>query len=112
MFFESNELFIRLLKLKLEIILKKVEYARAADGKQNLETVVVEHDWPMYDKTWKDIEKFSKSKKAKVFVKTSQTLERERLDALAEIVSPERIMPSQQKYSYKHSPFFSVPTFA
>ena len=32
---------------------------RADDGKPPLKCVVVEDDWPMYEATWKSIEKFA-----------------------------------------------------
>lgn len=40
----------------LEHILSKLWYSRAQCGKEDLKTVVVEHDWPEYEKVWKMLE--------------------------------------------------------
>ena len=40
----------------LEHILSKLWYSRAQRGKEDLKTVVVEHDWPEYEKVWEMIE--------------------------------------------------------
>lgn len=31
---------------------------RCIDGKADIQAVVVEHDWPMYEETWKAIERY------------------------------------------------------
>lgn len=41
----------------LEHILSKLWYSRAQRGKEDLKTVVVEHDWPEYEKVWDMLEK-------------------------------------------------------
>ncbi|VCU43861.1 hypothetical protein HOV60_gp032 [Escherichia phage vB_Eco_mar003J3] len=40
----------------LEHILSKLWYSRAQRGKEDLKTVVVEHDWPEYEEVWKMLE--------------------------------------------------------
>ena len=40
----------------LEHILSKLWFSRAQRGKEDLKTVVVEHDWPEYEEVWKMIE--------------------------------------------------------
>lgn len=40
----------------LQKILEKIERIRIINGKQALECVVVESDWPEYEATWKSIE--------------------------------------------------------
>ncbi|UCR81011.1 hypothetical protein Lindwurm_ID135 [Escherichia phage Lindwurm] len=40
----------------LEHILSKLQYSRAQRGKEDLKTVVVEHDWPEYEEVWKMLE--------------------------------------------------------
>lgn len=40
----------------LEHILSKLWYSRAQRGKEDLKTVVVEHDWPEYEKVWEMLE--------------------------------------------------------
>ena len=41
---------------QLEAICNKVDECRRNAGKPDLETVVVEKDWPEYEPTWKAIE--------------------------------------------------------
>lgn len=36
---------------------KKINHNRKIAGKEPVEAVVVEHDWPEYEPTWKAIEK-------------------------------------------------------
>ncbi|AGJ71555.1 hypothetical protein Lw1_gp148 [Escherichia phage Lw1] len=43
-------------QLKLRFIARRVERQRSRDGKEPLKAVVVEHDWPEYEPTWKAIE--------------------------------------------------------
>lgn len=43
-------------KSKLKAILFELEAGRSLDGKQPLECVVVESDWPEYELTWQAIE--------------------------------------------------------
>lgn len=40
----------------LEHIMSKLWFSRAQRGKEDLKTVVVEHDWPEYEKVWQMIE--------------------------------------------------------
>ncbi|WYX90421.1 hypothetical protein PTQ24_000146 [Salmonella phage KKP_3822] len=40
----------------MEHILSKLWYSRAQRGKEDLKTVVVEHDWPEYEEVWKMLE--------------------------------------------------------
>lgn len=41
----------------IDHILTKIWYSRAQRGKEDLKTVVVEHDWPEYEKVWEMLEK-------------------------------------------------------
>ena len=43
-------------QLKLRQLLRKLEKIRVKNGKQPLQAVVVEHDWPEYEQVWKMIE--------------------------------------------------------
>ncbi|UIW12451.1 MAG: hypothetical protein [Enterobacter phage ENC20] len=43
-------------QLKLRQLFRKLEKIRAKNGKQPLQAVVVEHDWPEYEHVWKMIE--------------------------------------------------------
>lgn len=43
-------------KAKLEAIQFELEAGRSLDGKQPLECVVIESDWPEYEHTWQAIE--------------------------------------------------------
>lgn len=43
-------------QLRLRAIVRRVERQRSRDGKEPLKAVVVEHDWPEYEPTWKAIE--------------------------------------------------------
>jgi len=43
-------------KNQLEEILTLIEMAREFEGRKPLQAVVVEHDWPEYEPTWKAIE--------------------------------------------------------
>lgn len=48
-------------KEELENILEGIRIGRQVDidtGTNDIECVVVEHDWPMYEDTWKAIEKW------------------------------------------------------
>lgn len=44
-------------------ILDEIEASREADGKRPLQAVVVEDDWPEYEKVWKMIEDRYNAKK-------------------------------------------------
>jgi len=48
-------------KQQLQLIAERIEIGRINDGKDDnheFECVVVEHDWPMYETTWKLIEDY------------------------------------------------------
>jgi len=49
--------------LQLTKLTAKIEHGRVREGKEMLNCVVVEKDWPMYEDTWDAIEQFC-SKKA------------------------------------------------
>ena len=41
---------------KLSAVLESINDGRAIDNKSSIKCVVVEHDWPEYEPTWKAIE--------------------------------------------------------
>ena len=43
-------------KLQLSLITAGIEHNRGVDKRPPLDCVVVEHDWPMYDRTWTSIQ--------------------------------------------------------
>jgi len=43
-------------KDKLDAVCASISDGRAIDNKPDMEAVVVEEDWPMYEQTWKAIE--------------------------------------------------------
>lgn len=47
---------------ELQVLMQKVQEHRCDQGKQPLECVVVESDWPMYAATWDDIQRMSENK--------------------------------------------------
>ncbi|MBL3528426.1 MAG: hypothetical protein JMN27_13380 [gamma proteobacterium endosymbiont of Lamellibrachia anaximandri] len=49
----------------LKTINQKIDYYRTKRGKEWLKCVVVEHDWPEYEPTWKAIEERVKSEELK-----------------------------------------------
>lgn len=44
-------------KVELNRILDKISFGRSINGKEDLECVVVENDWPEYEQVWDMIKK-------------------------------------------------------